>query len=334
MSSEEENRRGDRSTKDDELDALRQRATSVFFIPLDENQLFSPLALAITGVGEPFAHVAQAFRANIAGLLSTIATPFTLANASAIGRSWQRIHTAERIRSLPLSGEDMSEDAESRREHEALARGREKMDEFMKSAEGGKVLIRDTLTFLDHVHLDESLASAASELLLQGILLAWGGFEVLARDSFIAYLNVNPDRSLSLQSDPITKRRFEMSKVPLETLAAHKFNLSERMGTLFAQQQDLSDVCSIKAAYAALFPADCQLRDALNDPDLRVLSLRRNLIVHQRGAVDEAYLGATKCTQHLGERLQVHPDEVEAHLRTVVNAAAAILRAVGATQQP
>ena len=66
-----------------------------------------------------------------------------------------------------------------------------------------------------------------------------GGHSVLARDCFIAYLNAKPAGTAALLADPVAKRRFELSKIPLETLAAHNFNLSTEMGTLLAQQQDL-----------------------------------------------------------------------------------------------
>ena len=102
------------------------------------------------------------------------------------------------------------------------------------------------------------------------------------------------------------------------------------MGTLLAQQQDLSDVYSVKSVYQALFPDDKRLSDVLSDSDMRLLSLRRNLIVHQCGVIDEVYAAATNCCQHIGERLKLCPNELEAHLGTVVKVAAGILDVVSA----
>jgi hypothetical protein len=139
---------------------------------------------------------------------------------------------------------------------------------------------------------------------------------------------VNPGRALALLDDPVAKRRFELSKVSLETLAAHNFDLSSRMGTLLAEQQDLSDVYSVKAVFQALFPKSDVLRDALSEPDLRLLSLRRNLIVHRRGIIDEKYATAVNCNQQVGERLRISPKDLEAHIQTTIITATRILDAV------
>jgi hypothetical protein len=202
------------------------------------------------------------------------------------------------------------------------------MDAFVHSSEGRDALIRDSLLFLDRVHVDKSLADAAQELVLQGVVLCWGAFEVLARDCFVAHLNADPRRVQLLLSHPVAKRRFEVSKVTIETLAEHQFDLSGRMGTLLAQQQDLSDVFSIKAVYEALYPKDEGLHRVLDDASLRLLSLRRNLIVHQRAVIDDVYAKTATSTQNVGERLRVSPDDLEGHLTSVIVAAVGILGAV------
>jgi hypothetical protein len=313
-----------------ELRALAWRVRMAFVIPPDQEQSFKPLTEVIALVGEPFKEIGRALQANLDGLLSAVSIPYTLAYRSTVNAHWQRIHTAARIRSLKLHGApDETPDAlEARRDREALARAKPKMDDFVASTVGRDIVICDTLLFLERLHTDESLAGAANELILQGLVLCWGAFEVLARDSFAAHLNVNPARTLALLDDPVAKRRFELSKVSLETLAAHNFDLSARMGTLLAEQQDLSDAYSVKAVFQALFPTNDELRDALNDPDLRLLSLRRNLIVHRRGIIDEKYATSTNCAQQVGQRLKITPYELEDHLRTTIKVATSILNAI------
>jgi hypothetical protein len=314
----------------DELRALARSLLSTFMVPPDEERLFSPLDAIIVRSTKAFAEICLTLRSNLKGLLSTISMPYAMANRSAHDRQWQRIRTAARIRSLMLYAEpgESEEALELRREREALARARPEMENFLLSIEGRDAVVRDTLQFLEGVRTDDALVEAASELVLQGVVLCWGAFEVFARDCFISYLNANPARSLALLADPVAKRRFELSKVSLETLAEHKFDLSGRMGTFLARQQDLSDVYSVKSVYHALFPSNAKLSDILSDPGLRILSLRRNLIVHQRGIVDETYAGETNCTQSLRERLKVSPDDLEIHLKTVVSAAVSILDSV------
>jgi hypothetical protein len=326
----------DQPSAEDELpqtDALRPLALDVtlnFAIPPDENQLFLPLTEVNLRVGKPFSEIGTALRVNLAGLLSTISMPYTMAHKSSLDRHWQRIHSAERIRSLMLNAEphETQEALQQRRDRQALTRARSMMDEFVHSLEGRSAIIGDTLHFLDRLRSDESLGGAARELILQGAVLCWGAFEVFSPDCFIAHLNANPGCTLALLGDPVAKRRFELSKVSLATLAAHKFGLSERMGTLLAQQQDLSDIYSVKSVYQALFTHNENLSEALNDPDLRLLSLRRNLIVHQRGVIDQSYVDSANTSQRVGDRLKLTPSDLESHLRTSIEVAVAVLNAV------
>ena len=332
MLTNEHSKKEEESSAAQALRNLAERAMLTFAIPPDEKQLFSPLAEAIARVSKPFDEIGTALRANIAGLISTVSVPYTLANKSATDLHWQRIHIAERIRSRGLDAgpNETQDELELRRHQEAQARAESKMDSFVCSSEGNEALIRDTLVFLESLRTDGAVIAAANDLILQGVVLCWGAFEVFARDCFIAHLNARPSRSLALLGDPVAKRRFELSKVSLETLATHNFNLSERMGTLLAQQQDLSDVYSVKSVYQALFPDERRLSDTLTDSDLRLLSLRRNLIVHQCGVIDETYAAAANCCQQVGDRLKLSPDNLEVHLDTTVKVATSILDAVSA----
>jgi hypothetical protein len=301
-------------------------------IPPGENELFSPLTDLIARVSKPYSEICLTLHSNLKGLLSTVAMPYTMATWSAQDSHWQRIRSAEGIRSLKLDAApgESNEALENRRETEAQARAKVKMENYIRSPEGGKALVQSTLSFLERLRSDESFLGAANELILQGVVLCWGAFEVFARDCFIAYLNAKPDRALSVLADSVAKRRFEGSKVSLETLAEYNFDLSGRMGTLLAKQQDLSDVYSVKSVYQALFPENGKLSGDLNDPDLRLLSLRRNLTVHQRGVVDETYATSTNCIQLVGERLKLSPNDLETHLGTTIKVTVSILDSVSA----
>jgi hypothetical protein len=316
--------------KADDLQALARSVRSSF---AGESDLFSALDALIARLNKPFDEIGKSLRANISGLLATISVPYTLAQTSMMGRHFQRFHMAARIRLLevkypgdPPEAPDAGRDAE--REHEALAKANAHMDRFANSDEGRGLLIRDTLGFLEGLRANASIGVAANEMLLQGAVLCWGAFEVLGRDCFVERLNSNPSLALRLLADPVAKRRFELSKISLETFAAHGFDLSGRMGTLLAQQQDLSDIYSIKSVYHALFPDRDSLRDSLSDPDLRSLSLRRNLIVHRRGIIDETYASSMKISRCVGDRLALCPDDLEVHLNTVLRSAVSILEAV------
>jgi hypothetical protein len=314
-----------------ELRTLARNAVVTFAIPPSKDRLLAPLTDAIARLNKQFGEICLTLRSNLVGLLSTVSVPYTMANASAHDMHWQRIRSAAGIRALMLDAKpgETNEELDLRRAGEAQDRARAEMDRYIHSSEGEEALIRTTLNFLERLSSDRSFLEAANELILQGVVLCWAAFEVFARDCFIAYLNANPSRTLALLEEPVAKRRFlEAAKISLETLAEYGFNLSERMGSLLAKHQDLSDVYSVKSAYQGLFPERGKLADALSDTNLRLLSLRRNLIVHQRGVIDEAYAASTKCIQRAGERLKVSPSDLETHLNTTVKVAASILDSV------
>lgn len=312
------------------LKELVDRVTSFFLVPPSPEEMPEGLSQISKNSSATYGPIATAFCANVQGLLSTVSIPYRLAHSAAVNQHFQRIHMAARIRSLKSrpGPQPLAEELEAIRDREARARANEEMDKFVHSTKGRDALIRDSLQFLERVYEDISLADAAQELVLQGIVLCWGAFEVMARDCFIAYLNANPQRVKLLLDHPVAKRRFELSKVSVETLAAHQFDLSGRMGILLAQQQDLSDILSIKSVYEALFATNGGLAPLLDDKSLRILSLRRNLIVHHRGVIDDVYASAASCTQKVGERLRVSPDDLEQHLGSVIVVAAGMLDAV------
>jgi hypothetical protein len=229
---------------------------------------------------------------------------------------------------LGAADDESRDDLELRREATASAKARLKMDAFMASSEGHEVLIRDTMSFLEHLLGDDPLARAVDELLRQGLVLCWGAFEVLARDIFIALLNMKPYLVERLLRDQTAKRRFEAAKVSIDTLILHGFDLSNKMGTLLADQQDLSDYYSIMAIYEALFPESKNLRQVLKQDGPRVLSQRRNLIVHRGGVIDPTYINNVPSTQKSGEILKITPDDLENHLETMISAATVILETI------
>lgn len=312
------------------LKALVRRATASFLVPPEEKKLFANFDESIHVLRPTVQKIAEAFRANILGLLTTVSFPYRLAHSATVDRHYQRIVSAERIRSLMLEQKpgESDTDLDARREAVARKHAKEKMEEFVSSSEGANTIIHDSLSFLERSKGDAELSASANELILQGVVLCWGAFEVLVRDAFVALLNHEPHLVENLVNDPVAKRRFDLAKIPLETLSQHDFDLSGKMGDILGQQQDLSDIQSVKAVYGAIFPKDATLRDALSSEVLRVLSQRRNLIVHRRGLIDDAYFKAVAGNQEVGERLRILPDELEKSINCSMVAASAILAAV------
>jgi hypothetical protein len=181
------------------------------------------------------------------------------------------------------------------------------------------VVIGDICAFLLN-GVKNGLDAAAQELVLQGMVLLWSAFEVLCRDVFEALLNENPQLIQTLMDHPDTRKRFEAERLPLDTLINHDFNLSARLGTVLVSQQDFSDLRTIKAVYAVLFPTGVGLREAFANGKLWTLFQRRHLVVHRRGVIDRAYIDATGDAGVVGTRLVVRPRTLEDGLKFVVSA--------------
>ena len=105
----------------------------------------------------------------------------------------------------------------------------------------------------------QGLAGALDELLLQSLVLTWSAFEVLARDFFIGYVNNTPSAIEVLLGDSNCKKRFDAAKMPVEVLSEHGYDLSKKMGTVLASQNDLADLVTIKVVFLALFGANTEL---------------------------------------------------------------------------
>src|SRR5262249_7052073 len=199
--------------------------------------------------------VTKAFRHNVDSALSTIAMPFSLAHSSVTHSQLQRFHIAERIRSQSIDEKSLGpgENLEVIRDRHARAKADNRMREFVEFKDGQKAIIGQLCDFLLS-SLENGLEPAAADLLRQGLVLLWSGFEVLFRDTFESLLNRQPERVAMLIKHPTTRKRFDAERLPLDTLVEHGFDLSRKLGTVLVGQQDLGDLPTIKSVYGVLFP--------------------------------------------------------------------------------
>lgn len=306
-------------------------AKAAFFLPLEEADLFAPLDALPNLLSDTLKEISQAFRYNLSSVAETMAIPLTFASSSVHHSHFQRFHSAERIRALPEDDFDDKRPATLSPESErrALDIARTRSTEFANSAAGKERIARDTCEFLAHLLDSRELKGAAEELLRQGAVLVWGTLEVLVRDVFVAYLNSNPMGAIRLTQDVGTRKRFELKALPIDVLQDCNFDLSRRMGDILLANNDVGDLATIKDVYGVLFPEHANLRAALDERDLWVLSQRRHLIVHRRAVIDATYLKHTGESLPVGSRLAVTPGDLERYLRIVVRVASELLAASG-----
>jgi hypothetical protein len=164
---------------------------------------------------------------------------------------------------------------------------------------------------IDDSAVDEWFARLPNEgtyLALEGLLSsmiigAWGAFETLATDLWIAALNANPKlgiRALGAEpkssDDDSEKRRKAKIKYgfPIQRLHGYDYNLKNSMGSLLRGKWDFGrrdETCdAYKAAFGAR-PTDASEVDSIfENTELRWLAALRNALVHRGGLADEGFL--------------------------------------------
>jgi len=309
-----------------------KRMKQLYFVPLDLRNLFQELIEIRQALPDHLSAIADAFEHNIRSVSETISLPFELASSNAQNRHWQRFSTAERIRSETIDPEpdEIPEAFASRKAEVATEIASKHMKEFLSSEDGIDAITNDIAEFLLSAHDRGTISIAASELIFQGTILTWSSFEVLARDVFINVINKHPNLVSLLLQDQNTKKRFDITKIPLDILSEHGFDVSNKMGSILAVQQDLSDLRTIKQIFLTLWGSEKNICDNLNNRALWILSQQRHLIVHKRGIVDADYNTKTGAGLPCGSRLQILPQDLEQYIRVVLGTGCSILRALSA----
>lgn len=298
------------------------------FLVVDAGELTAKIGSLNGELTDRVKVVAAAFQENVSAAATTVGIPVTLAWAASMRSHMQRIHAAERIRSLILTAE-AKEDAAAldvRRAAWANGSASQRFNEFRTSADGQSHLADDACDFLVETLKFGNLGAAASELLRQGVVLAWSSLEILSRDLFETIVNADPGRALLVLEEPAAKQRLQ-SKLTLQELAEVGFDLSSSLGSYLSSRQDFSDIRTIKAVLSPALESDARVAAALDDRELWLLCQCRHLIVHRRGVVDARYNEATGEARIVGERLMVAPKALESQLAKVVDAGHALLQA-------
>ena len=121
-----------------------------------------------------------------------------------------------------------------------------------------------------------------------------------------------------------------MKGFSVDLLAAHGFDLSERMGTILSTSQDMSDIGTVRDVFNELFPDASDLQRTLAIDDLYLLNKRRSLLVHRRGIIDQTYLDETSDKALIGTELRITPDYLAHCLILVRDSGNKLLEAMSA----
>lgn len=295
--------------------------------PADDN-FFDPLiaVLAELALESPLANVGEAFRSNLTAARSLLMLPVTLsvwtAAVAEVRKSVAKMvedfkNISKEVESGALSGDQTLEKISGVVTPFAALLN-------METKQIGNV---DDL-FIRLVSIAVLKApgyeGALEILFAQTLVLVWSAFEVLANDLLMAVVNADP----SLAGRFLKLKRFDQVKFDLDRLAEYDFDLSHDLGSYIGRQLKIDNVETMKSIFPLLFKhEEANLSRMLKDTALRLLSKRRNLIVHRRGIVDRLYREETSEKLALGDTLLITPKDVRASLYTVRDVGVALLRA-------
>jgi hypothetical protein len=275
---------------------------------------------------------ASAFVRNVEDLHALLTLPLGLLNVGL----WEadRMHfLSDAVRLAPLK------DAKSRTRRAAAAAKANRTFEKVtlrpasERARGRMVDIAETLlhNLLKNKTFDE-VRFATRALFYASISSSWGAFESVAKDTWMAALNVHS--TLLAQGamakiptagvdDPLRNKQISVG-----LLARHGYDLRRTMGILLAPKFDFTGISGIREAYAASFRNESSIANALANPVLGQLEATRHLIVHRAGWIDEEYQRRTGVPSSLGTRLVIDGKKISALSNAAIEAGGALLIAV------
>jgi hypothetical protein len=176
---------------------------------------------------------------------------------------------------------------------------------------------------LDSV-LVSSLIDGADAWLSGQVSGIWTAFEALAEEIWIAALNDHP-RGLAELKGVKKGASSDDKKIDLHLLQRYSYDLSKSMGTILSKRFSFDRLEDIRRAYAeAAFTDDkLPIQEIFAEKSLDVLALTRQVVVHNGGLVDEAFLRRRadlppELLAELGEPLPLNGEIVAALIAPVM----------------
>jgi len=283
----------------------------------------------INDLDEDYKNIANTFNYNVNSMLSALNIPFTLSINATQNQHHYRSRMVGIIESLKYKV--THHDIETDDPILDQIRGdiiKNEMNKLKTSEEVQEQFVLNIYRFLEPFTHEEETTGAASALLYQGAILLWSAFEALSKDLFITFINKNPHKIKDLLESPATKKRLNFNKITPETLMNYDFDITNKMGEIVAENQDFSDLETIKQIYDVMFPASLSDRLILKDNDIWILSQKRHLIVHRGGIVDKKYLDKTGEALNSGDKLLMTPKDLINYFEIIFDCGVSLFKSV------
>jgi hypothetical protein len=306
------------------LKRIAAEANKLFVVPLNPDRLLTPVETLTPSCPGHAAPTVASFCANIRSIIATTGLPYVLALSASHDVRYQGMRHAAELEAV-LDGHDLDS-----LDLVAEPTAKEHMHALAISPAGVDSLNLMACQFLVDLAESSEIREGAIQLLLQGAVLTWTALEGMSRDLFRGYLNSDPTAYAKLLAVATVRKRFDLDRLSIERIAEVGFDLSDRLGDLLVEDNDLADLPGIKSIYSALFPDRTQLHAALDDKELWILYQRRCLIVHRRAVVDRRYHEASGDDLPIGTRLLVTPVELNRYVTQAVRVGAELVEAVSA----
>jgi hypothetical protein len=188
------------------------------------------------------------------------------------------------------------------------------------------------------------IATGLDAMLASYLTGTWTAFETMCDDLWEAAVNSHPDHLANLSGSPKRfksldqtmrerSRQAESKTVLLDQIAANRFDLRDKMGTILRERFAFNRLSGIREAYACAFNKDFAAIDsALGDQSIDTLHYLRNSIVHDASIATDDYVKMAKVLKlppaAKGEPLIFEGEAVIALISPVIECSKRLLLAV------
>jgi hypothetical protein len=284
-------------------------------------EFFNDLDLEQKKLSGDLLNISSGFRSNLNSVISILEIPIIISASRTKLLIYDKFLTQELILNAPMPDlgiytKDEKDEMDKENRAKTFKTAEIKFFEFLNSEKGGHEFWHTTFKFLQEcINSNMDLQMSASQLLRQGIVLLWTTFEVLARDFTIYFLNNHPNFF----------RDFGLKSLPTELLEKYEFRIDDKLGEIYAEMHDWSNLNVIIRTFKILQSDNNDLMILFNDYNLWKLNQRRHLIVHRSSIIDKKYLESTADKYEIGETLNIEPNEFINDLMLIKNIGVKIL---------
>lgn len=166
----------------------------------------------------------------------------------------------------------------------------------------------------------------ALELRFQATVSLWSCLETLIKDHLINNINTNPLLAIKINSDEKLRKEIGLDKIDFSHLIENNFNLQNKIGTIIFSNQNSGKIGNLKSILKSIYPNEI-FPETLDKGIIFQLHLRRNLIVHYRGTIDQEFQNRSNSNLNIGDKINITPGELISGFRAVTKFGNEILEA-------